>query len=102
MECTANGPVNSTLYRHLTKFWPSSCLGSLSVRPSVRPSAQPHPCADLSQVAEMCRVGGAELHPTAALMGGMVSQELIKVRALFLSSLCLSLPLFVVLLSDPQ
>jgi hypothetical protein len=50
----------------------------------------------------MCRVGGAELHPTAALMGGMVSQELIKVRALFLSSLCLSLPLFVVLLSDPQ
>ena len=31
-------------------------------------------------VAEMCRVGGAEIHPTAATMGGMVSQELIKVR----------------------
>ena len=29
-------------------------------------------------VAEMCRVGGAEIHPTAATMGGMVSQELIK------------------------
>jgi hypothetical protein len=27
----------------------------------------------------MCRVGGAELHSTGALLGGMVSQELIKV-----------------------
>lgn len=37
------------------------------------------PLGDIDPVAEMCRVGGAELHPTAALLGGMVSQELIKV-----------------------
>ena len=30
-------------------------------------------------VPEMCRVGGAELHTTGATLGGMVSQELIKV-----------------------
>ena len=28
---------------------------------------------------EMCRTSGAEIHPAAALMGGMASQEIIKV-----------------------
>lgn len=30
-------------------------------------------------VTEMCRFGGAELHPVAAFIGGVASQEVIKV-----------------------
>lgn len=38
--------------------------------------------ASLSQdlVTEMCRFGGAEIHPVAAFIGGVASQEVIKVR----------------------
>lgn len=35
------------------------------------------PCDDL--IHEMCRYGGAEMHAVAAVMGGIASQEAIKV-----------------------
>ena len=44
----------------------------------------PGPLGEIDPVAEMCRIGEAELHPTAALLGGMVSQELIKVNSCML------------------
>mgnify|MGYP003702674683 CR=1 FL=1 len=30
-------------------------------------------------ITEMCRFGGAEIHPVAAFIGGVASQEVIKV-----------------------
>lgn len=46
--------------------------------------------ASLSEdlITEMCRFGGAEIHPVAAFIGGVASQEVIKVcYVLFLSEI---------------
>jgi hypothetical protein len=41
--------------------------------------------ASLSEdlITEVCRFAGAEIHPVAAFIGGMASQEVIKVCYLF-------------------
>jgi hypothetical protein len=55
--------------------------------------------ASLSEdlIAEVCRFAGAEIHPVAAFIGGVASQEVIKVRCPFLAEVLLSE--FVLLLS---
>jgi hypothetical protein len=41
-------------------------------------------------IAEVCRFAGAEIHPVAAFIGGVASQEVIKVCYPFLAEVLLS------------